>query len=417
MLKRLALFTSLLALLVSPVWAVPPTCTISGVVYDAAGAPLANAVITFNTLYVQVVSSNTINQTLVSATTDASGNLTPISLAQGVYVQITVNGGAPVTAIVPFSSTASFSSLISNIVANPSLTELDLIGQITAPACQTGNGVLYYDSVLSRFMLSANCASYTPIVTPASTDTLTNKSLSVDQLTGIPDCQDAGGNHLNYTLSTKTISCGTTSSGGGGGGSNPQSDATAILFNNADNTKLMKFDLSGLTTATTRTFVVPNRNATMATTSGALTSGNVAKFDASGNLVDGGAVPGGKYGLTGRASSSMPNAAVSYFPISGSAATTSGVNGSLMALPVGGTIQNLHCFVTATPTGGSYTFALYPIVVSPASPFCTITDPDTTCDDLVHGEVAAAGAQIAIQVTPGSSPTARQGGCSVEVQP
>jgi hypothetical protein len=32
----------------------------------------------------------------------------------------------------------------------------------------------------------------------------------------VPDCQDSGGNHLNYTQSTDTISCGT--SGGGGGG-------------------------------------------------------------------------------------------------------------------------------------------------------------------------------------------------------
>lgn len=418
MIKRLTLTTAFLLTLVYSVWAVP-VCTISGVVYDAAGNPLPNAVITFNTLFTQVVTSNTINQTLLSTTTDVSGNLTPITLAQGVYVQITVNGGAPVTAIVPFSSTASFSALISNIVANPSLTELDLIGQITAPTCQAGNGVIYYDSVTNRFMINANCGGFEPIVTPSSTDTLTNKSLSFDQLTGIPDCQDAGGNHLNYTLSTKTVSCGTTSSGGGGGGSNPQSDATAILFNQADNTKLMKFDLSGLTTATTRTFGVPDRNATMATTSGVLTSGNVAKFDASGNLVDGGAVPGGKYGLSGRSASAMPNASVSYIPINGLETPASGVNSVIMSLPGNGTVsvQNMHCFVTNTPTGGSYTFNLYPVVVSPASPFCTITDPATSCDDITHASTLTGGSLVAIQVTPASAPTARSGGCSFEVIP
>lgn len=36
----------------------------------------------------------------------------------------------------------------------------------------------------------------------------------------VPDCQDVGGNHLNYTQSTDVFSCGTTSSGGGGGGGN-----------------------------------------------------------------------------------------------------------------------------------------------------------------------------------------------------
>jgi hypothetical protein len=35
----------------------------------------------------------------------------------------------------------------------------------------------------------------------------------------IPDCTDTSGNHLNYTQSTHTISCGTSSSGGGGSGS------------------------------------------------------------------------------------------------------------------------------------------------------------------------------------------------------
>lgn len=418
MMKRLALFTSLALLVARLAWAVA-TCTISGVVYDAAGSPLANAVITFNTLYVQVVSSNTINQTLISATTDSAGNLTPISLAQGVYVQITVNGGAPVTAIVPFSSTATFSSLISNIVANPSLTELDLIGQVVAPTCQAGNGVLYYDSVLNRFMISSNCSSFQPIVTPSSTDTLTNKSIAAGQLTGIPDCQDTGGNHLNYTLSTTTFSCGTTSSGGGGGGSNPQSDAVAILFNNSDITKLIRFDLSGLTTATTRTYLAPDRGGTitMATTSGTLTSGNVAKFDASGNIVDGGAVPGGKFGLLGRTPSTMPNNAVSYIPISGITASSATISDVYMALPFAGRALNLHCFVKSTPTGGSYAFALTPISISPPSPTCTITDPATSCDDLVRGEDLVANQLVAIQVTPSSLPTAREGGCSIEIDP
>lgn len=34
----------------------------------------------------------------------------------------------------------------------------------------------------------------------------------------VPDCQDSSGNHLNYTQSSDSFSCGTSSSGGGGGG-------------------------------------------------------------------------------------------------------------------------------------------------------------------------------------------------------
>jgi hypothetical protein len=45
----------------------------------------------------------------------------------------------------------------------------------------------------------------------------------------------------------------------------------------------------GTSNTTDRTYVLPDRSATVATTSGTLTSGNCAKFDASGNLVDFGA--------------------------------------------------------------------------------------------------------------------------------
>jgi hypothetical protein len=49
-----------------------------------------------------------------------------------------------------------------------------------------------------------------------------------------------------------------------GGGGNPFADNTAILKNNADNTKLLKFDLSGITTANTRTMTVPDYSGTLA---------------------------------------------------------------------------------------------------------------------------------------------------------
>ena len=55
--------------------------------------------------------------------------------------------------------------------------------------------------------------------------------------------------------------------------------------------------LTGLPTGA-RTFTIPDRTGTLATTSGTLTSGNCAKFDASGNIVDNGAVCGGGGGST-----------------------------------------------------------------------------------------------------------------------
>lgn len=55
---------------------------------------------------------------------------------------------------------------------------------------------------------------------------------------------------------------------------NPFADNTAILKNNTDNTKLLKFDLSGFTTATTNTLTPPNFSGTIATLAGTETLTN-----------------------------------------------------------------------------------------------------------------------------------------------
>lgn len=49
----------------------------------------------------------------------------------------------------------------------------------------------------------------------------------------------------------------------GGGGSSPFTDATAILKNSADATKLLRFSLSGFTTGTTRVITPPNANTSL----------------------------------------------------------------------------------------------------------------------------------------------------------
>lgn len=62
------------------------------------------------------------------------------------------------------------------------------------------------------------------------------------------------------------------------GGGNPFSDATAILKNNSDNTKLLSFNLSGFTTATTRTLTPQNASYTIAGTNISQTFGNTQTF-------------------------------------------------------------------------------------------------------------------------------------------
>lgn len=66
-----------------------------------------------------------------------------------------------------------------------------------------------------------------------------------------------------------------------GGSAAPFSDATAIMKNSSDATKLLKLDLSGLTTATTRTWIFPDVNGTVARKDAAQTFTGVQTFSSS----------------------------------------------------------------------------------------------------------------------------------------
>lgn len=437
MFKRISLFLMPLVLLAQIALAVP-TCTITGQVSDGGGNPVVNGTITFNTLFTQVVSGNTINQTLVSTTTDDSGDLVPISLAQGVYVQVTINGGAPVTAIVPFASSVTFAQLLSNVVTNPTLATLTITGQTPAPTCTAGDGTLYFDSTTNQLMLDENCGGYFQVLS-ATND--------------FPDCQDSAGQHLNYTASSKTLTCGNTG-GGGGPATNPFSDAAALVKNDADNTKLLIISAANITTATTRTLTAPDRNATIGTTTGTLTSGNLAKFDASGNIVDDGisilslsgnttkaatvsgsltsgnflksdasgnlvdaGTAGGKTMLSG-GSQGLASGSTIYFPAGSftqGGSSTEANNNTITSLA--GTIKNLYCAVSTAP-GSAKSFAFtYRKNGASQTLTCTISGSGTTCNDTTHTFTVAAGDLVSIQSNPTGSPTSSTGNCAAELDP
>lgn len=61
--------------------------------------------------------------------------------------------------------------------------------------------------------------------TTVTDDTMAIANGSLWQSKAIPNCTDTGGNHLNYTASTNTISCGTS----GGGGSSTSGTFTATF--------------------------------------------------------------------------------------------------------------------------------------------------------------------------------------------
>jgi len=74
----------------------------------------------------------------------------------------------------------------------------------------------------------------------------------------VPNCTDTGGNHLNYTTATNTLSCGTSSSGGPGGGFDP--DTNADIFDDflPNSTSTQSIGSLGWQTAGTGTFAYVN---------------------------------------------------------------------------------------------------------------------------------------------------------------
>lgn len=65
-------------------------------------------------------------------------------------------------------------------------------------------------------ILTGQPADHAAITFTGTTATIDTKTCRVAQFTALPDCDDAGGNHINYDTATRAFSCGTSSSGGGG---------------------------------------------------------------------------------------------------------------------------------------------------------------------------------------------------------
>jgi hypothetical protein len=144
-------------------------CTISGQVQLPDGSPAKNVVVTFDSVRTQVVQGSfTIAPVRVSSVTDSNGDLTAISLAQGLVVQISVGGATPFTAVVPFLTSAQFSELATTVLST--LTTTGLLQTLTfteipEPGVSgAGQGLIYLRDTTHRFRISTNGGAYQDIL-------------------------------------------------------------------------------------------------------------------------------------------------------------------------------------------------------------------------------------------------------------
>ena len=93
----------------------PALCAVSGVVYRVDGSVVKNVTITFNSAVPQIIAGLAVQPYIVSAVTDAEGDLQVIGLVQGLIVQIVVSDNGvtypPMSGLVPTLATADFSQL------------------------------------------------------------------------------------------------------------------------------------------------------------------------------------------------------------------------------------------------------------------------------------------------------------------
>ena len=98
------------------------------------------------------------------------------------------------------------------------------------------------------------------------TGTSSGSNLSVQEIDGSPNVSGVTNIRVSNTTLTDNGAGSVTVTTSGGGGGNPFADNTDIIKGSVDATKLLRFEVDGFTTATTRTLTPPNASVTIAGT-------------------------------------------------------------------------------------------------------------------------------------------------------
>lgn len=212
---------------------------------------------------------------VVTGTTISSdwANNTLNDIATGLSTAITKDGQTTVTTNISLSS-----HKLTNVTAGTATTDAATVGQIQSSAVQllgTVAGTNTITAVLTP-ALTAYAAGQRYTFTPAATNTAatTININSVGAKSIFWNGAACVGGELLINVPVSIYYDGTQFHIGGNGFNAPFSDAHVIVEGSADATKKVRFEVDGLTTATTRVATWPDKSGTVAMTSdiGALRS-------------------------------------------------------------------------------------------------------------------------------------------------
>ena len=261
-----------------------------------------------------------------------------VLLSAGAAMAVTVlsvpqggTGAGTLTGILKGNGTSAFT------VATPGTDYLTGNQTITLSGDITGSGAT---GITTSYNGTVPFGKGGTGLTTAADDTTLVSSGAAWVASALPNCTDATGNHLNYTASTNSFSCGTSSSGGGGltvASTSIASGAnTKVLFDNSGT--LGEYTISGsgnVAMTTSPVFTTPNIGVATGSISGNAGTVTGATFT-TGLTVNTGTVT-----LTGNvANTSVLTIGAGAVSVSGSN-TGDNTSSNLLPLNSGGTNANL----------------------------------------------------------------------------